>query len=120
MAYKHDKINKLEGGWYIVYKNGNVITERDMPWVQIPNKKDIDIMGLKWRNRYIELKGKDSYVPPGETQMRELSVSDGSKVQVTKQSLVGRFIGYYDKDYKVISRIDHSTGKLTTEKIPYN
>ena len=120
MGYSHEKINQLEGGWYVVFSDGSVITENDMIWVQVPNKKDIQIMGLKWRNKCFELKDKDSYIPPGETHMRELSGAGDGKIQVTKQTLVGRFIGYYDEDCKVLSRIDTSSGEFTTERSTSN
>lgn len=119
MPYSHNKINLLEGGWYVVFNDGSVVVEGDMPWIKVPNKKDIKIMGLKWRNKHFELEGKDSYVPPGETHVRELAVSSGEEIQITKQSLVGRFVGYYDEDHKVITRVDISTGKFITESIPY-
>jgi len=119
MPYQHDKINKLEGGWYVVYEDGKVIIETDMPWVKVPKKREIKIMGLKWRNKHFELKNKENYIPPGETHIRELAVSSNDQIQMTKQSIVGRFIGYYDQECKVVTRVDISSGKFITEEVPY-
>jgi hypothetical protein len=114
----HPKINQLEGGWYVIFRDGSVVTHKDKPWAKIP-KKDIMVMGLKWRHKYIELRDKDNYIPPGETHMREISVARGDGVQVTKQQLVGQFIGYYGEKGKVITRINTATGRVTKEEIPY-
>jgi hypothetical protein len=119
MVYSHEKINLLDGGWYVVYKDGSVISEKEMPWIKVPNKKNIKIMGLKWRNRQVEFKDKENYIPPGETHMRELALAGGKKIKVTKESIVGRFIGYYEKDHKVVARIDLNTGKFVKEKVFY-
>lgn len=122
MPYNHQKINILEGGWYAVYHNGDVVTEAEMPWMQVPNKKDIKIMGLKRMNKHYELSGKTNFCPPGETHMRELIVNPGTGLSVTKQTLVGWFIGYFDdeKKAKIVTRIDATTGALRTEEIPYD
>jgi hypothetical protein len=120
MPYNHYKINILEGGWYAVYSNGEVVTEDEMPWLQVPNKKDIKIMGLKRMNKHYELEGKENFCPPGETHMRELIINPGEGMAVTKQTLVGWYIGYYDKVGKVITRINAQTGVLNTEIIPYD
>ena len=120
MPYNHPKLNLLPGGWYIVYKNGEVTTEaEEIPWSLVPNKKDIQIMGLKRHNKYLELEGKESYIPPGETHMRELCINPGTGYAVTKQTLQGWFIGFYDVDKKIIHRIDALTGAFTTEEAPY-
>jgi hypothetical protein len=120
MVFAHPKINTLEGGWYVVYGDGSVVTENDMPWIKVPNKTDIKIMGLKWRHKHFELEGKKAYVAPGETHMRELSMRDTGKVSISKPSVVGRFIGYYDTDKKVITRVDLTSGKFITEEVPYD
>ncbi len=119
MVVSHPKINLLEGGWYAVYKSGQVITEAEMPWVNVPNKKDIKLMGIKRMHKHLELEGKKNFCPPGETHVREIIVNPGNGVAVTKQSLVAWFIGYYEKDHKVIIKIDAETGKVSTEKIPF-
>lgn len=120
MVYNHEKINLLPGGWYVVYKNGAVLTEEELAWNLIPNKKDIIIMGLKRHNKYHEIKGKESYIPPGQTHLKELAISNkDNQEMVTKSTLVGWFIGYYDKTEKVILRVDAETGKSYWEKQPY-
>ena len=120
MAYNHQKINLLSGGWYCVFNDGSVITEDEMDWIQVPNKKNIKIMGLKRMNKHYELEGKESYCAPGESHMRELTINRGDgQIAITKQTRVGWFIGYYDKTCKVLLRVSAIDGKLTTEEIPY-
>lgn len=119
MPYSHHKINVLEGGWYVVLQDGSVFTEAEMPWTQVPNKKSIKIMGLKRMNKHYEIEGKEPYCPPGETHMRELTINDGSGNAVTKQTLVGWFIGYYEKDCKVLLRVNAITGKSGYDRLPY-
>lgn len=116
MPYSHQKINLLEGGWYVVFEDGSVITEAEMPWVMVPNKKNIKIMGLKRHNKHYEIEGKRNYIAPGETHLRELAINNGTGVSVTKQTLVGWFIGYYEGIKKILWRVDFETGKFTKEE----
>lgn len=120
MPYNHPKINVLEGGWYAVMQDGSVYTESEMAWSQVPNKKNIKLMGLKRMNKHYELEGKEIYCPPGETHMRELTINNGSGNSVTTQTLVGWFIGYYESDGKNLLRVDANTGKMWYDKIPYD
>lgn len=118
MPYNHSKINALQGGWYVVFYSGEVITEDDqIPWVMVPNKKLIKIMGLKRHNKYIEIEGKENYLAPGETHCREIMINPGTEIAVTKQTLQGWFIGYYDGNRKIIKRVNADTGKITEEYI---
>lgn len=116
MVYSSPKINALTGGFYVVFKDGSVITEEEMPWISIPNKKDIVIMGLKRCHKHYELTGK-TFGPPGETHVRELAIASGG-LQVTKQSLVGWFLSYYTKTEKVFFRVDAITGKVVEDRVP--
>lgn len=118
MVYSSPKINTLTGGFYAVFKDGSVITEDEMPWVSVPNKKDIVIMGLKRHNKHFELRDK-VFGPPGEQHMRELAINNGTGVGVTKQSLVGWFLSYYTPTAKVYFRVDAITGKAWEEEVPY-
>jgi hypothetical protein len=118
MVYSHEKINQLTGGWYIVYGDGEVITESVMSWNEVPRKKDIKIMGLKRHNRHYELENK-LFGPPGEHHMRELAINNGTGVGVTKQSLIGWFLSYYTPTAKVFFRVDAVTGKFWEEEVPY-
>jgi hypothetical protein len=118
MVLEAPQVNTLEGGWYVQFKSGDVITEAEMDWIQVPNKKDIKLMGLKRMHKRYEIENK-TFCSPGETHMREIIVNPGGSVALTKQTLVSWFIGYYEQDGKVIVRIDATTGKVTTEKIPY-
>lgn len=118
MVLENFKVNLLEGGWYVQFTDNSVITEAEMDWINVPNKKNIKLMGLKRMHKRYELENKN-FCPPGETHMREIIVNPGGSVALTKQTLVGWFIGYYEEDGKVLVRIDAETGKITTEKIPY-
>ena len=119
MAYEHPKLNTLSGGWYAVFPDGNVITEEDMPWLEVPNKNTIKLMGLKRHNKFYEFAGKEIYASPGETHVREIIINPTDGLAVTKQSLVGWFIGWYEPDGKVLMRVDAESGALVKEKIPY-
>jgi len=124
MLFVHDKINLLPGGWYVVYEDGSVVTVEEVEyWKKVQNKNKIKIVGLKCRSKRFELEDKDIYVPPGRTEMREISISgsDGDEVRVTTVPTVGWFIGYYDneKKAKVIVRASRKTGKFYKEEIPY-
>lgn len=117
--FPHEKINQLTGGWYAVFNDGTVVTEEEMPWSMVEGKKNVRLIGLKWRHKAYELEGKESYVPPGETHLRDISIGSDNEIRITKSSLVSRFIGYYDTDCKVIVRVDTDTGKFYEERISY-
>jgi hypothetical protein len=122
MPVSDPKINVLEGGWYLVYSNGFVLTMNEVKsWRDVPNKTDITIMGLKCRNKQYEIKDK-TWVPPGKTEMREISISSGQdEIRVTTEPEVGWFIGFYDQENlcKVITRASRVTGKFLQEQVPY-
>lgn len=118
MIVSHPKVNQLMGGWYVQYTNGEVLTQNDCNWIKVPNKKNIKIMGLKWRHKHYELSDKLAYIPPGETLQKDLAI--GNKGIRTVSNVVGRFIGYYSDDKKIIIRVNFKTGKFTKEEIPYS
>jgi hypothetical protein len=120
MIFNSPKLNLLQGGWYVVFKDGSVITEEDMSWVEVPRKKDIQIMGLKRHNKYYEIEGKETYTAPGETHFREIIVNPGTGYAVTKQDLISWNIGYYAPEGKVIMRVSATDKSVTTEVVPYN
>lgn len=123
MPFANEKINQLEGGWYVVYKDGSVITMDEAgTWKNVTNRKEIKIVGLKCRHKHYELIDKELYIPPGKTELREISMGneiDG--IRVTVMPVVGWFIGYYDqeKKAKIVIRGDRTTGKFFVEEIPY-
>lgn len=119
MVWNHEKINNLTGGWYVVFKDGSVITEEEMPWIQVPNKKDIKIMALKRHQKHYELQDK-LFGPPGETHVRELSIASGEELQVTKQTLVGWFLTYYTDTHKVFFRVFVDSKTPVEDQVPLN
>lgn len=122
MPITHPKVNILEGGWYVIYNDGNVITMDEVSgWRALPEKKEIKTVGLKCRNKQYEISDK-LWVPAGKTEMREISVSqDDGKIMVTRSPEVGWFVGYYNQDTqcKVIMRANKTTGKFVQEEVPY-
>jgi len=116
MPISHEKVNILAGGFYCQFKDGSVITEEEMPWIEVPNKKDIVVMGLKRHFKHYELQNK-VFGPPGETHMRELALASGEGEVQTKQTLVGWFLSYYENNHKVFFRVDAITGKFWEDKV---
>lgn len=117
---EHNKLNILNSGWYVIYNDLSIVTEEEMSWLEVPNKKDIKVMGLKKHNKYYELVDKYNFIPPGETHCRELKVNPGTGFAVTTQTLIGWFIGYFDKSDKVLLRVSAIDRSATTERIPMN
>ena len=63
-------------------------------------------MGLKRHNKYYEIAGKENYLPPGETHLREVIINPQiGKDVVTKNTLVGWYIGYYEGNNKKVLRV---------------
>lgn len=123
--FEHPKITKMPSGWYVVLENGKVFTEHDgVTWKQILSqaksinyKQGVELVGLKNRNKRVEIVGKNNYTPPGTRHMKEVTVG-GVNVS-TRSQLVERFIGYYDTAGKVFTRVDIRTGKFRNEIQPY-
>ena len=123
--YEHDKIRMMPSGWYVVLESGVVFTEHDgISWKNILSKattknfaQGIDRVGLKNRNKRVEIQGKDYYLPPGTRHLKEIRV--GGIDVTTRSQLVERFIGYYDTAGKVYTRVDIKSGKFRNEIQPY-
>lgn len=122
----HDKVNKMGSGWYVVMENGEVYTEEDgFSWKQlltkaipINYKQGILKVGLKNRNKRIEIEGKDNYLAPGKRFVKNLSISSGSYMS-TSSKVIERFIGYYGETGKEYTKVDITTGRFYTEIEPY-
>ena len=54
----------MKRGWIAHYHDGRVITEDDMPWNKVPEKRKIQRMILKWEDRIWELCDKENYTAP--------------------------------------------------------
>lgn len=119
--FEHPKINIMADGWYVVYHNGSVVTEHDVPsWGKVPKKKQIARLGLKWRHKRAEVKDKSNYIPPGSRYFRDIKHNLLTGVVVTgKPQLKERFIGYYSKKGKVKTVVDVITGKWSNRLEPY-
>lgn len=116
----------MASGWYVVLESGDVFTEHDgLSWSQILSKalprnykQGIERVGLKNRNKRVEILGKDNYIPPGSRHLKEILFS-GAGRRTTRSTLVERFIGYYDTKAKVITRVDVLSGAYRKEIEPY-
>jgi len=123
--YEHPKIRIMPSGWYVVLETGEVFTEHDgINWSDILTKaqptnykQGIDRVGLKNRNKRIEIQGKQNYTRPGVRHMREIRVS--GLTQTIRSCLVERYISYYDTKAKVITRVDIKSGKYRNVIEPY-
>lgn len=110
-----DKNVSMRRGWIVQYSDGRVITEDDMSWNKVPEKKKIRRMILKWDERLWELVDKEHYAVPKKRGY--VDVSQGG----TSQGIDSRTIGYYDMEdkCKVIIRVNEATGQMNYDIEPF-
>lgn len=115
MAQIGDREITMRRGWIVQFKDGTVLCEEDMPWISVPNKKDIRRVILKWEDRLWSFDDKEHYMVPTVRGFMDISLGGLS------QGIHSRTIGYYDteENCKVILRVDEATGKATFETIPF-
>lgn len=114
------EVNILSAGWYCLMQDNTVFTEDMIDWINVPNKNQIQLMGMKRMHKFFEITGKAPYINPGVTKYLDLKVAANSNVpQVTANTTHSYFIGYYDTDCKVIHRVRVSDGYFSIEKEPY-
>lgn len=108
-------INMIRG-WIVQFHDGTVICEEDMEWRQVPNKRGIRKMLLKWEDRLWSIENKKYYLAPSK---RGYIDSSGGHYST---GLDSRTIGYYDAEQKmkVIMRVDEITGTMKYEYQDYN
>ncbi len=99
-------------GWVVQFNDGSAICEEDMPWISVPNKKEIKRMVLKWEDRIWSIEGKDNYIVPQTRGFVDISAGG-----VSYGGIDSRAIGYYDKEAKckVLIRVEEQTGKMKHE-----
>jgi len=115
MVWIGDKEIKMPRGWVVEYRDGTVIYEDEMPWVKLPNKKEIRRVILKWEDRIWSFDDKKYYTVPKIRGYMDVSVRGLS------QGIHSRTIGYYDTEErcKVYMRVEEATGRMTYETEPF-
>ena len=115
MVWIGEREISMSKGWVVQFEDGTVVCEDDMPWISVPNKKNIRRFILKWQDRIWSLDDKDNYTVPTTRGYLDISLGGSS------QGVDSRTIGYYDteENCKVILRVEESTGKATYETIPF-
>ena len=102
----NDQMMNLARGWFVVYNNGNVVTEDDTDWDKV-NRGEIKILGLKWFDKFWTLSGKTAYVQfkRGWSPFNP----NGGETPVFCEE---RCIGYYEGADKVVYRVNEKTGSM--------
>lgn len=104
----NDRIMSLPKGWIVIYKDGSLVVEGEMPWKKVV-KRQIASLHLKWHDRFWDLYGKDSYVC---FQRRSIVVSSAG--EQSSAEIAARCIGFYDElGRKIIYAVDEFTGKMS-------
>jgi hypothetical protein len=112
MVWIGEREIKMQRGWVVQFKDGSTICEEDMPWIAVPNKKEIKRLILKWEDRIWSIDGKEHYTVP---QTRGyVNIGPGG---VSYGGIDSRTIGYYDLEAncKVLMRVDEQTGRMKHE-----
>lgn len=104
-----DNLMNLSRGWFVVYKNGSVVTEDNTEWGAV-RKGDIKVLGLKWFDKYWTISGKTAYL-----QFKRGSVSISPSGVSSDIACEERCIGYYEGSLKVIYKVNERTGRMTQE-----
>ena len=115
MVWLGEKEIKMPRGWAVLYKDGTVVCEDEMPWTKLPNKRDIRRVLLKWEDRIWSLDDKENYTVPKTRGYMDVNTGGVS------QGIHSRAIGYYDLEEKckVYLRVDELTGRMTMETEPF-
>lgn len=94
--------------WIVHYKNGKTLTENDIDWKDLPNKKDITSLELQHKNRFYTISGERDYIQTHHAFVEFPS----SKIEI-----VSRAIGFVENGIKYWLRVDEKTGncKLVTD-----
>lgn len=105
-----DRMMNLGKGWFVIYKDGSVVTENDTDWKDV-NRGEIDILGLKWHDKFWTVRDRTAYI-----QFKRGSVGFSPAGGVTSDIVCEeRCIGYYEGSSKVIYRVNERTGRMRPE-----
>jgi hypothetical protein len=116
MVWVGEKEIKMARGWVVQYRDGSVVYEDEMPWIKLPNKRDIRRVILKWEDRMWSFDDKEHYIVP-----KTRGYMDVNSAGVLSQGIHSRTIGYYDLEEKckVIMRVEEATGQMNYETEPF-
>ena len=96
-------------GWEVEYENGHVIQEEQMEWKDLPNKKDIVRVTLRWDGRRWDIKNKEAYFQRKRASMVP-GVAESFRIEA-------RMIGYYEGNKKVMYEVNEFTGEMKLKVI---
>lgn len=101
----------MSKGWIAEFEDGSVICEDDMSWREVPKKKNIRRMVLKWEDRIWSMDNKKHYTVPTTRGYMDVNLGGCS------QGIDSRTIGYYsiENKEKVILRVNETSGHATWE-----
>lgn len=102
-----DKLMNLSRGWFVVYKDGTLVTEDDTAWETV-DRSNIKVLGLKWLDRFWTIRDKSAYI-----QFKRGSAPWAPLGGIVPIRCEERCIGYYEGKDKVVFRVNEYTGKMT-------
>jgi len=106
-----DRLMNLAAGWFVVFKDGNLVTEDELHWNKV-RKGEIQILGIKWQDKIWTIRDKTAWV-----QFKRGSVPFSTTGVCETVNCEERCIGYYDGAKKIIYRVNNRTGKMKPEVI---
>lgn len=101
-----DNLMNLSMGWFVVYNNGQVVTENEVEWSKV-KRGEIRTLGLKWRDKFWTIVGKSAYL-----QFKRGSVGFSGGGKNSDIECIEHCIGYYEGKSKIIYRVNHYTGQM--------
>lgn len=96
----------MRRGWQVELYNGEILTESNCTWKDVPKVK-IKRLSLLYDGRRWDLSGKQAYFIKNKASMVP-GVSESFRVE-------RRCIGYYEGAKKIHYIVDEYTGKFTME-----
>jgi hypothetical protein len=107
----NDRLMNLQAGWFVVYKDGTLVTEDELHWNEV-RKGEIKVLGIKWHDKIWTIRDKTAWV-----QFKRGSVAFSSTGVSYNVDCEERCIGYYEGKNKMVYRVNNRTGKMTPDVI---
>lgn len=103
-----DNLMNLDVGWFVMYKDGSVVTEKELKWPKVV-KGQIEILGLKWHDKVWSIRGKTAWL-----QFKVGSVPFALNGLFFDSDIFceERCIGYYEGKNKIVYRVNNRTGRM--------
>ena len=101
----------MKKGWIVTYSDGNQIQENHSSWQELPNKKDIVRVSLKWEDKFWHIDKSSNvlaFTSPGKRMYFD-SANPGV------QRVHSRTIGWYESEFRYYYRVEEATGKMIQE-----